>query len=285
MKYSVLVAFSLICLNGCSQQPPTPGASPVSIAPSPALQPIKEVAKEVEEAGLQFKEAREESVKKEVEALKKKDEALRETFSEARQRRDWEAVQESAQKLLESRKELLELVSSKSLDKHLARAHRDLAQAYLENGQPAAAEEHLLKALHAAHRDSEKNDLRSELFRLYSETRNFDKAEDMGRQALEAASDKSNKRGWKLRLASLATKQKDIGDARKLLGEVRKELDQEATSMDNLEQQMECCEVESDIAWANEDRIAVAEIGIRRSELQKKRYELRLKEAKAKYDR
>ena len=48
---------------------------------------------------------------------------------------------------------------------------------------------------------------------------------------------------------------------------------------------MECCEVESDIAWANEDRIAVAEIGIRRSELQKKRYELRLKEAKAKYDR
>ena len=286
MKYSALaVALSFFCLTGCSQQPPAPGATPVSIAPSPALQPTKEVAKEVEEAGLQFKKSREDSVKEQLERLDKEGESIQDAFGNARRRRDWKQVQENAQRLLEVRTEQLELVQSNKMEKSLPRAHNRVARAYLENGQPGAAEEHYLKALHAAHTEERKNYVRSDLFRLYEDTNNWDKAKEIGRQALTATSSKAKKREWTLKLAQLEVKLKNFGDARKMITEVRKELDSQEVTTDVLEQKMTCCEIESDIAWANEDKIAATEVGVRRAELQKKRYEFKLKEAKAKYAR
>ena len=171
------------------------------------------------------------------------------------------------------------------MEKSLPRVHNRVARAYLENGQPGAAEEHYLKALHAAHTEEQKNYVRSDLFRLYEDTNNGDRAKEVGRQALTATSSKAKKREWKLKLAQLEVKLKNFGDARKMITEVRKELDSQEATTDILEQKMICCEVETDIAWANEDRVAAAEASLRRTELQKKRYKLKLKEAKAKYAR
>lgn len=278
MRYILTPVFLFLALAGCSNQgPPTAGSTPVPVPSSQVLQPVKEVAKEVEDAGLKFQESREKNLEKALEQLDEESEALDDAYQEARQRHDWDAVKKACADRIVKRKEYLTLVTEKDVKKKMSRAHTQMGRAYLANGQYAQAEDQWLKAVHTSADESQKRYARRDLFRLYTESRNWDKAASVASKGREEATSKHHKRNWTIKMARLDIKLEKFADARKKLADLRAELGSEEETEETLEQIIDTWDIEGDLAWADDDREAATKAGVQRAEFTKKRYELKLK--------